>query len=109
MKASQHAACHERWSYHVPPEILIIRHVSDLLIVFNSSINFVVYCFVEQSFRQARGHSYDVCTIFGLGDPLAMAPSHKCYLSVKSATFGLLCFHFPVRTSIMDGPLLFCN
>ena len=56
MKASQHAACHERWSYHVPPEILIIRHVSDLLIVFNSSINFVVYCFVEQSFRQGTIH-----------------------------------------------------
>ena len=112
MKASHHKECHERWSYHIPPQgcnsidfknltksitnflsksygkeikkpeeinilymsplqiglswwfsrcfkvywiatqIFIIHHVSDLLIVVNSSVNFVIYCFVEQSFRQ---------------------------------------------------------
>ena len=55
MKASHHAECHERWSYHIPPEIFIIHHISDLLIVLNSSVNFVIYCFVEQSFRHKPG------------------------------------------------------
>ena len=44
--------CNTRGKDYVPIYLYIMVSLSNLLVVLNSSVNFVVYCLVEESFRQ---------------------------------------------------------
>ena len=44
--------CNERGRYHVPVAIYFLTHSLHLFLVINSSINFVIYCFMGRQFRK---------------------------------------------------------
>ena len=43
--------CKKQGRYHVPVMIYFLTHMHILLLVFNSSINFVIYCVMGRHFR----------------------------------------------------------
>lgn len=45
--------CHSRGQYSVPVAYLMLLATSDLALVLNSSVNFVIYCCVGNEFRMA--------------------------------------------------------
>ena len=44
--------CDELGRYHVPVAIYFLTHTHHLFLVINSSINFVIYCFMGRQFRK---------------------------------------------------------
>ena len=38
--------------FHVPVALYILLSLSNVLVVVNSSVNFIVYCVVENTFRE---------------------------------------------------------
>ena len=44
--------CEENGRYSVPVSVFLLLAISDLFLVFNSSVNFVIYCVVVKEFRQ---------------------------------------------------------
>ena len=50
--AEHHNYCAvEEDRYHVPLYLYILLSLSNVLIILNSSLNFVIYCLVEETFR----------------------------------------------------------
>ena len=43
--------CYEQGKYHIPVALYILHNCHHLFLVINSSVNFVIYCFVAQEFR----------------------------------------------------------
>ena len=56
-KAAHHSHCHKQGLFHVPMALYVVFSLSNVLLVISSSVNFVVYCLVEKSFRQELFHS----------------------------------------------------
>ena len=49
--AKHHSYCFMQGKFHVPWALYGLMSANNVLIVFNSSVNFVIYCLVEDSFR----------------------------------------------------------
>lgn len=43
--------CEQRGRYSVPVSFFMLLTTNDIFLVFNSSVNFVIYCFVVKEFR----------------------------------------------------------
>lgn len=54
--AEHHGFCMERGRFHVPVAFYVMLSASHLLLVVNSSINFIIYCCVGKSFRAELQH-----------------------------------------------------
>lgn len=50
--AEHHLFCHNQERYHVPVVLYVMLSLHHLLLVVNSSINFIIYCCVGERFRQ---------------------------------------------------------
>ncbi|TRY61862.1 hypothetical protein TCAL_12552 [Tigriopus californicus] len=48
----KHTFCTNASQFSVPVFLYVLHSLSNLLVVLNSSVNFIVYCLVEESFRQ---------------------------------------------------------
>ena len=60
--AEHHNYCTvEEYRYHVPLALYILLSLSNVLIILNSSLNFVIYCLVEETFRT------EACNFFSDG------------------------------------------
>ncbi len=49
--AKHHSYCLMQGKFHIPVVLYGLMSASNVLIVFNSSVNFIIYCLVEESFR----------------------------------------------------------
>merc|ERR1719367_2161254 len=44
--------CLQQGRYHVPFALYVLQHLSNMFIVLNSSVNFIIYCCVAKGFRE---------------------------------------------------------
>ena len=44
--------CYKQQKYHIPVALYILHNCHHLFLVINSSVNFIIYCFVAKEFRE---------------------------------------------------------
>jgi len=49
--AKHHSYCLMQGKFHIPVALYGLMSANNVLIVFNSSVNFIIYCLVEETFR----------------------------------------------------------
>eukprot|EP00095_Tigriopus_kingsejongensis_P000660 maker-scaffold311_size212931-snap-gene-1.16 protein:Tk00660 transcript:maker-scaffold311_size212931-snap-gene-1.16-mRNA-1 annotation:"hypothetical protein ETSY2_36450" len=80
--------CLNQQRYHIPMIFYVLGHIHHLVLVLNSSINFIIYCCVGKEFRSRLSTSMDCVVAPGIRDQMLVSWHHLREL-------GLLPDNFP--------------